>query len=119
MTRQESEQERLKRIRDQQIRARDPQTKEHKISRRVTSQQVKKRQSENFFKDSIKDVSHKVRGVYVGAFLGLIILLVLPLFIEGKIATVLGVAAIPFLMALGFFYGASFDWRDDINDNIS
>jgi hypothetical protein len=114
----ESEQERLKRIREQQIRARDPQTKERKISRQVSTQQQKKRQNESFFRDALKDVSHKAKGVYIGALLGLIVLLVLPYFVEGSMATTLGILAIPVLMLLGFIYGASFDWRDEINERI-
>lgn len=119
MSYEESEQEKLRRLRDQQIRARDPQIKERHISRRITSQQAKKRRNENFIKDSVKDVSHKAKGVYVGALVGLIVLLALPYFVEGKIATVIGIASIPFLMALGFLYGASFDWRDEIRDDIN
>ncbi len=119
MNNHESEQERLKRIRDQQIRARDPQIKERQTSRRISHQQTRKRQNESFFKDAVKDVPHRVKGLYIGALLGLIILLVLPYFVEGRTATVVGIAAIPILMGLGFFYGSSFDWRDDIRDRIN
>jgi dephospho-CoA kinase len=119
MNSNQSEQERIKRIRDQQIRTRDPQTKERKISRQISTQQKKKRQNESFFKDAIRDVSHKAKGVYIGALLGLIILLVLPYFVEGKIATTLGIIAIPVLILLGFIYGASFDWRDELSDDLN
>lgn len=119
MNGKESERARLKRIRDQQIRSRDPQTKTRKVSRQISAQQRKKRNTESFYKDAVKDVSHKARGAYIGAFLGLIILFVLPYFVEGSTATILGIAAIPLLAGLGFFIGASFDWRDEIRDRIN
>ncbi|MBM3144851.1 MAG: efflux RND transporter permease subunit [Chloroflexi bacterium] len=118
MNRQESEQDRLKRLRDQQIRARDPSVKEQRISQHITAQQKRKRKNENFIKDSVGDVSHKVKGVYIGAVLGLVIMITLPMLIEGRAAIIIGVAAFPFSMALGFIIGASFDWRDELRDHI-
>jgi len=115
----ENKQERFKRIRDQQIQVRDPQIKERKISRQISTQQKQKRQNESFIKDAVKDVSYKAKGAYLGALLGLILLLVLPYFIEGRTATILGIAAIPFFMLIGFFVGSSFDWRDEIRDHIN
>ena len=115
----ESEQDRLKRIRDQQIRARDPQIKERKISRQISAQQKKRRQRDNFILEAIRDVSHKAKGLYMGAVLGLITLLVLPYFLEGRTATILGIAAVPLFMLIGFFVGSSFDWRDDLRDHIN
>lgn len=119
MNKNESDQERLRRIRDQQICARDPQIKERRVSRRISAQQTQKRKNESFFKDAVKDVSHKAKGVYIGAVLGLIILFVLPYFVEERTAAIIGIAALPILMGLGFFYGASFDWRDDVRDRIN
>ncbi len=118
MSKTESEQERLKRLRDEQIRARDPLIKERQISQRISTQQRRKRQNEHFFKDAVGDVPHKIRGVYVGAVLGLIVMLVLPSFVEGNVGNILGIAAIPLFIIIGFLYGASFDWRDDLRDHM-
>ncbi|MBL6982855.1 MAG: hypothetical protein ISR58_16905 [Anaerolineales bacterium] len=115
----ESEQERLKRLRDQQIRARDPQIKERKVGRQVAAQQRQRRKSESFIRDAFGAVSHKAKGVYIGALLGLAIMLLLPMVMEGKMANIIGIAAFPFLIALGLLIGASFDWRDDIRDHIN
>jgi len=115
---QESEQERLKRLRDQQIRARDPLVKKRKVGRMVAAQQKRKRKGERFIRDAVGDVSNKVKGVYIGALLGLVIMLVLPMIMESNIANILGIAAIPFLIILGVIIGASFDWRDDIRDDM-
>ena len=115
---QESEQERLKRLRDQQIRARDPLVKKRKVGQIVAAQQKKKRKNESFFRDAVGDVSNKVKGVYIGALLGLVIMLVLPMIIKSNIANILGIAAIPSLIALGVLIGASLDWRDDIREDM-
>lgn len=114
----ESEQERLKKLRDRQIRARDPLVKERKVSRQVADQQRRKRKNERFIRDSVGAVSHKVKGAYIGALLGLVIMLLLPMVMENRMANILGILAIPFLIALGLLIGASFDWRDDIRDHI-
>ena len=118
MGRQETEQERLKRIRDQQIRARDPSVKEQKLSKRISAQQVKKRKSESFFRDALGNVSNKVKGIYIGALMGLVIMFLLPQFLEPRIANILGIVSIPLLIILGVIIGASFDWRNDIRDEM-
>ncbi len=118
MGNRESEQERLRRLRDKQIRARDPQVKERKVGRQVAAQQRKKRKNESFIRDSAGAVSHKVRGAFLGALLGLLVMLLLPMVMEGRMADILGIVAFPFLIALGVLIGASFDWRDDIRDHI-
>ncbi len=118
MGNEESEQERLQRLRDQQIRARDPLVKERRVSKRIAAQQRKKRVNESFIRDAISDVSHKAKGAYIGALLGLLIMLLLPLVMESRTANIIGIAAIPFLIALGVLFGASLDWRDEIRDHI-
>jgi hypothetical protein len=92
--------------------------KERKASKRISGQYQRVRKNESFFKDAIKDVSHKAKGVYIGAVLGLIVMIVVSGFFEGLIATVITVLAVPLFMALGYFYGASFDWRDEIRDHM-
>ena len=114
----ESEQERLRRLRDQQIRARDPLVKERKVGKQVAAQQRKKRENEKFIRDAASGVSHKIRGAFLGALLGLLVMLVLPMVMEGRMADIIGIAAFPFLIALGLLIGASFDWRDEIRDHI-
>jgi len=114
----ESEQERLRRLRDQQIRARDPLVKERKVGQRVAAQQHKKRKNESFIRDSLGGVSHKAKGAYIGALLGLMIMLLLPMIMESRTANIIGIAAIPFTIALGVLIGASFDWRDEIRDHM-
>jgi hypothetical protein len=118
MSRQETEQERLKRIRDQQISARDPSVKERKVSKRISAQQVKKSKSESFFRDAMGNVSNKVKGIYIGALLGLVVMFLLPQFLEPRIANILGIMSIPLLIILGVLIGASFDWRDEIRDDM-
>jgi hypothetical protein len=113
----ENEQERLKRLRDQQIQARDPKKKERQLSRRITARnKALHEQEKHFYRAAAKDVSHKARGIYIGAVVGLVVMILLALFVEGKSVNLISILAIPFFISLGFLIGASLDWRDDMRD---
>ena len=116
---QESEQERLKRLRDKQIQTRDPLKKKRRESRQMTAQYRAARKAEKgFFKSAFKDVSHKAKGAYLGAVLGLITMIVLPSVIESSAANIIGLVAIPCFVVIGVLIGASLDWRDEIREHM-
>ena len=114
MSNQDREIERLKRIRDQQIQARNPEKKKQKISGRV-SQQYRARQKYTA-STALNDMPHKWRGLFGGAFLGIIIWILLIIFVEASWADIAGLLAAVLLPMLGFLFGASFDWRDNLRD---
>ena len=112
------EQERLKKLRDRQLQARDPQKKERKSQQTASSKYRKVKQKESFIKDSARTVSQTWRGLIIGGVLGFLIFILLPIFVDADWANSVGIAAIPVLMILGLLFGASFEWRDQINRDL-
>ncbi len=110
--------ERLKRLRDRQIQARDPHVKKREWHQRVSMQQRKKRQRFTFgaLMREIDDIPNKWKGAVIGATIGTIVLAVLMAAVEADWAILVGIALIAILMLIGFVFGASFDWRDEVSD---
>ena len=110
--------ERLKHLRDRQIQARDPHVKKREWHHRVSMQQRKKRQRFTFgaLMREIDDIPNKWKGAVIGATIGTIVLAVLMAAVEADWAILVGIALIAILMLIGFVFGASFDWRDEVSD---
>lgn len=107
--------DRYARIRDRQIAARDPMTKVRKRDRSVAQKQRRHRTSFSLLRMWL-DIPKIWRGSILGGLLGLLILLVLPTFVPGQWGTIGGLAALGFLLLLGFSLGRYQDSRDEIKD---
>jgi fatty acid desaturase len=110
-----SEQERLKRIRDQQIAARNPRSKEENFSR--TMQKRDKKLQRKISAASVwNDIPHKVRSTAIALVIGLILFLVVPMYWtwEWAFVIMLGVALI--FAIVGFVIGNALDARDRLRD---
>ncbi|MBW8011802.1 MAG: hypothetical protein FVQ83_11280 [Chloroflexi bacterium] len=116
MSLQETEQERIQRIRSEQIKARDPLEKDRRVSRKVTARRRVKRKNEKFIMDSIKDVPYVFRGGIIGLILGFVVILILPYFFEENWVFLVSLVVTIILVVIGTIFGASLDWRDDIRD---
>ncbi|MCP4536573.1 MAG: TMEM165/GDT1 family protein [Chloroflexi bacterium] len=115
--------ERLKRLRERQIQARDPKAKEKKTQSRVTTRRKHlKRRNVSFqymMRDMLQNMSYKFWGVIIGALFGTIISIVLALFLDDVVMlAVLGLAITIILALLGLIFGSSFDWRDEVTDEF-
>jgi hypothetical protein len=109
--------ERFKRIRDRQISSRDPQTKQRRLQRGIA--QKRQRSVKRFsFLAFWREVSHKARGTLIGAILGMVVLFVLPQFVEAYWVDLAGVAAIIIFAIVGFMFGQALDTRDSLQDLI-
>ena len=117
MTNPNDDVERFKRIRDQQLKARDPQKKERKIQRSISTRQRKSRKSFSF-REMLDDVPRKWSGLILGAFLGLLVVAFLPLFISGSWVTLLGLGIMFFLAFVGFATGHAIDGKRELEDLI-
>lgn len=117
MSNEDKELKRLKRIRDQQLRARDPQVKQRKIQRNIA---VKQRKAVRKFslREILADIPHKAKGALMGAVIGLAISIVLPMFFEAYWVDIAGIAAIFVLAIMGFLFGQASDTRDSLNKLI-
>ena len=113
---QESEQERIKRIRDEQLRARDPKAKERRQSARYAQKSKKLRENQKLAKDTISSIPHIWRVGFYGLAIGFIIKICLPLFFTANWVSAAGWAIMLVTTAFGVLFGASLDWRDDLRD---
>ena len=116
MSYQESEQERAKRIRDEQLRVRDPKAKERRDSARYAQKSKKQIDNQRFAKDTISSIPYGWRLGFYGLVIGFIIEVALPLFVEGNWVSMAGWVAVLLSTAFGVLVGASLDWRDDLRD---
>ena len=73
---QQDELERLKKLRDSQIRTRDPTTKEKKMQGQIATKYRRTRSKENFFKDSWKGLDNIWKGLIYGAILGVVTMVI-------------------------------------------
>ncbi|MGD2253961.1 MAG: hypothetical protein PVF70_13685 [Anaerolineales bacterium] len=108
--------ERLKRIRDEQLRARDPRTKQRKIQRRVAAK--RRATKATTFGKALAEIPRRWKGLIVGAAIGLVLWIVLPSFIDPPWGEVAGLASVFVLAFFGFLVGRAIDLRDDIRDLI-
>ncbi len=112
-----NEQERLRRIREQQLAARDPLAKERKVSQKVAARR-KTTYKQTTIKDMRKTVAHKWRGLIGGAIFGFFVFAIVAYLFPDAIFQFLGFMGIFIFALLGFVVGSSFDWRDDIKRNL-
>lgn len=113
----ESDVERFKRIRDRQLKARDPQTRERQIQHDISIRQRKSRQSFSFRK-MLTDVPRAWSGLILGVFLGLLASIILPLFISAAWVNLLGLGITFFLAILGLAVGHALEGKRELEDLI-
>jgi F0F1-type ATP synthase assembly protein I len=116
MSSQKDEIERLRRIREQQLRARDPKAKQRKSSRKVAMRRHKQRQAFTF--RDLLDVPYAVKGAIIGALIGILLWLGLPMVVTASWTDVIGLLSIPFLTIIGIIFGQAIDLREEIKDLV-
>jgi hypothetical protein len=114
MSNRDKELERLQRIRNQQLQARDPLKKERKKQDHITHQ-FKSREKYTV-SQGMKEVKHKWKGLMIGLIVGLAIWIGLAAFVQTSWVDLAGIIAIVICPLLGFILGSSFDWRDELRD---
>jgi hypothetical protein len=109
--------ERLRRIRDQQLRTRDPLIKQRKLDYTIAAKHRKARVGFSFGR-IWGEIPHRWRGLLVGGLIGVGALLAAPALIPGTWGTCIGLAAFPFAAMLGFLFGRYEDSEQDVKDLI-
>ena len=117
MSSQNNEVERLKRIRDQQLRARDPQKKVRKTQHNIARRYKSSRKPETA-KSVMADIPKKWLGFVIGLFLGFLVLMVLPSFIESNWTDLIGIGVMVILGFFGFAVGQAADAKAELEDLI-
>lgn len=109
------EQERLKRLRDRQLAARDPQAKQKKLYRGIANRHRKAAKPFSF-RQMWSEIPHMWRGALYGLTLGVLILILVPEFWDSVWAAPCAAGAIPFLGILGLLLGRALDARDSLRE---
>ncbi len=115
MANDRSEIERLKKLRERQLAARDPHKKQRKLQQTVTRKY--RRATEPFSMGRMWDQTPSIwKGLLFGMLFGVIAILVLPLFMESPTAIAVGIIVLVVATIMGFLVGRAADARDDIQD---
>lgn len=115
MSDQQDERERIRRIRERQLQARDPKAVYRK-TQQVMSRRGRRYQKRLTLREIFTDVPHKWRGFFLGAIMGAVISIVLPLLWDAMAAELIGFASIAVLALLGFAFGQALELRDELRD---
>jgi len=109
--------DRFRKIRDQQLHARDPLKKQRRLDREIASKRRRMQGSFSLVR-MWNELPHKWRSAFVGSLIGLGILLAAPALIEGTWGVCVGGAALPFSALIGFMIGRYQDTMQDIHDDL-
>lgn len=109
------EQERLRRLRDRQLAARDPQTKQRELHHGIARRHRRSRQSFSL-RQMWSEIPHMWRDAFYGLLVGVLALALVPSLWDSTWAVPCAAASIPILAILGFFIGRALDTRDEIKD---
>jgi hypothetical protein len=112
-----SEQERLRKLREQQIQSRDPLTKQRKFQRNMSVKETRMRKSFSFAK-AWGDIPHIIKNPLYALLFGGIITVILPSFWASPYATLTGGGITLILVIFGLVLGNAMDLRDDIRNSI-
>ena len=115
MSNQDRERERIRRIRERQIQARDPRASYRKTQRAV-ARRSRRRYKRLTVREIFTDIPHKWKGFFFGVMLGALFLILIPVLWENVWAEIIGFASIPILALIGFAFGQAFELRDELRD---
>ena len=109
--------ERLKRIRDRQIRLRDPQAKDREVQHRIASRYKKPKLT---VKSILEDIPGKWMGTILGAILGTVVAVTLNLTLDFEVAWIEYALylIVAICAAMGRALGAAMDWREEDHEAL-
>ncbi len=111
------EQERLRRLRERQLTDRDPLDKQRKVQR-TTAVRSRKAMRSFSFKESLSAIPQVWKGAFIGLLVGLVVVFVLPLLWASPYALVVGILATMISTIFGVVTGNALDLRDDIKKDM-
>ena len=114
----QNEIDRIKRIREQQIAARDPTKKEKQMQHNIAQKYRRVKSQERPVKDAWDAMSNIWKGMIFGAILGFILMMAIPFIIGGRAGGLLGLACLPIMIVLGMVIGSSMQWRKNMRNQI-
>jgi hypothetical protein len=110
--------ERLKRLRDKQLNARDPLVKQRQFQHSSSVKEIRMRKPFSFKKAPVEDIPHIVKMPFYGLLLGIVVLVILPNLWISKWAVIVAAGLTLGFIIFGVVMGSSLDLRDDIRRHI-
>ncbi len=111
------EQERLKRLREKQLQARDPLVKQRNFQHSSAVKEKRMRKPFSMSK-AWKDIPHIIKAPFYALILGVILVFVLPMLWDSPYAVIAAAGATLMFIIFGVVFGSSLDLRDEIKDHI-
>jgi len=111
------EQERLRKLREQQLQARDPLAKQKKFQQ-ISSKKARRIQKSFSLSEAWKDIPHIVKTPFYGLIAGVILVIVLPRVWDSPYAIVVAGVATLFFIIFGLTLGNALDIRDKLRNDI-
>jgi len=111
------EQERLRKLREQQLQARDPLAKQRKFQQSSSRKEKRMRKSLSF-SDVWNDIPHVVKVPLYGLIVGLILVVMIPKLWNSQYAIMIAGGLTLFFIIFGVFLGNALDIRDKLRDDI-
>jgi integral membrane sensor domain MASE1 len=117
MSNRNDEIERIQRIRDQQIRARDPRARARKTQQKISA---RRREDTFSFQDLLRSIPAKWWGMIIGGVIGLVLAIVLSRAVETEASWVEYVWYVIVLVGivLGRGVGAAMDWSEEDHEKL-
>jgi len=117
MSQRDPEAERLQRLRDQQIAARDPGKQQERLQRSIASRRSSTSKPVTLGQ-VWRETPKSLKGLLYGGLLGAAVIIGLPYLLDYAWLDVATLIAFPFFVVLGFFIGRAADTRDRIQEYI-
>lgn len=111
------EQERLKRLREQQLSSRDPLVKQRQFQRNSAAKEKRMRKPFSLAK-AWMDIPHIIKTPFYGLCLGALLVLFLPSLWQSKYAILAAGGVTLALVIFGIVVGNALDIRDNLKDNM-
>ena len=106
--------ERLQRLRDRQLQARDPSGKRSRYEVEYKRQNAARKGLT--LRSIFNTFSNKLKGLFIGIIIGLIAWVLVSIFVDATWKDLAGFALAMLCALVGVALGASFDWRDNLRN---
>jgi F0F1-type ATP synthase assembly protein I len=111
----EDEVERIRRIRDRQIQARDPQIKQNKLQKNISKRRRSRVESFDITR-LFTDLPKLITGTLIGLLIGLLVLVILPYIVKTDWVDYLSIGILVVTTFMGAAFGRAIDARDNLRD---
>jgi tetrahydromethanopterin S-methyltransferase subunit G len=110
------EQERLKRLRERQLAARDPHKQQKKREQIYVQREKRIASKKTTFREMWQDIPHTIKGPLYGLVAGLVIFILLPIFWSSTWTLTVSLGSTVLLIVIGSLIGRAVQTREDLKE---